>query len=279
MRYISVIILFFNFSIQAQDTLKFDKLFVDCEDKWVAFQKDENGSHGFGFIYIDSEAGLTLDYAGSFRIGENGRYTVKRLDSTSMKYRLQPNRVRVAIIPESRHSELGVTDPPDWLQYYKTDTGTVRRLARWGYLYNSWGNSKKALEFLERAQKIDSKYKGLEFELAYAYNATEQYDKAIIVLQGALKTTPDDCYLYKELSYSEMHLGKLGKASETCKTGIAKCTDKQMKSEIAYNLAYQYHQAKDKANFEKWVAESKKWATPGDQYMKALERLESTFKE
>jgi tetratricopeptide (TPR) repeat protein len=279
MNYITGIFLFFTFGLKAQDTLKFDKRFVECEDKWVAFQKDEDGSHPFGFIYIDAQAGLTLDYAGSFRIGENGRYIVKRLDSTSMKYRLQPNRVRVAVIPESRYGEMGVTDPPDWLQYYKTDTGTAKRLTRWGFLYNSWGNSKKALEFLERAQKIDSKYKGLEFELAYAYNATEQYDKAIGVLQGALKTSPDDCYLYKELSYSEMHLGMLDKASVTCKTGITKCTDKQMKSEMAYNLAYQYHKAKDKANFAKWVSESKQWATPGDQYMKALEGLESTFKE
>jgi tetratricopeptide (TPR) repeat protein len=274
MKYLLFFILTGITSLHAQDVLKFDKRFVESEDRWVAFQKGKDSTYVYGFIYIDAQAGLTLNYEGNFRIADDGVFLPKKLDSVNFKMRLEPNNVRVAWIPETKCKELQIDATPDWLQFYKTDTGSIERLYRWGFLYNAWDESEKALTYLERGQKINPKFKGLEFELAYAYNALGQFDKAVTVLQSAIETTPNNCLLYKELSFAEMHLGQLQKAGETCKKGLSVCSDKALKAEIAYNMAYQYYKRTDRENFRSWANETKKWATNGDQFMKAINKME-----
>jgi len=57
-----ILLILISFKINAQTELLFNKKFIDSEDKWVAFQKDSDNKYGFGFIYIDEEAGLTLNH-------------------------------------------------------------------------------------------------------------------------------------------------------------------------------------------------------------------------
>jgi tetratricopeptide (TPR) repeat protein len=269
-----IILLLFVTNIKAQNTLNFNKRFVESEDKWVAFQMDKDSTYAFGFIYIDSQAGLTLDHGGKFRINNTGTFIPIKQDSFKLKVRLEPNNVKVAFIPNNKFDDLLIKEIPDWLKFYKEDTATVERYYRWGYLYNAWDECAKALTFLEKGQKINPKFKGLEFELAYAYNALQQYEKAIPILESAIESSSDDCYLYKELSFAEMHIGELEKASQSCKRGILACTDKALKSEIAHNLSYQYYKKKDKINFKYWSDETKKWATKGDQFMTNIKKME-----
>ena len=265
--------------LSAQTLLKFDKRFVESEDHWVAFQREKDTTYSFGFIYIDSQAGLTFNYEGNFKITDAGAFLpVRKLDNAGLKIRLEPNQVRVAFIPDTKFKELNIAAVPEWLKTYKTDTGSVGRLVRWGFLYNSWGECKKALTYLEKGQKIDSKCKGLEFELAYAYNALEQYDKAIPVLRSALITSPDNGFLYKELSFAEAHTGQLTQAAETCEKGIPLCSDKAIKSEMAYNIAYEYYLARDKKNFKYWASKAKKWAAKGDQVMIQIKKMEADIR-
>ena len=277
MKCLLIAFILFTTGLQAQVPLTFDHRFVECEDHWVAFQQAKDSTYAYGFIYIDAQAGLTLNYEGKFAISPNGRFVPKKLDSVGMKYRLQPNQVKVAIIPASKFQELQITGRPEWLKFYETDTASVARLYRWGFLYNSWGESAKALTYLERAQKIDARFKGLAFELGFAYNALQQYDKAITVLESAVAAAPNDCYGYKELSFAQLNLGQLDQASATCKKGIAICTDKALKCEIAYNLTYKYFAAKDKTNFAWWAGETKKWANPGDQFSTNISKMEASI--
>jgi tetratricopeptide (TPR) repeat protein len=271
-------------SVKAQADLRFDKRFIESEDRWVAFEKDNNDAHLYGFIYIDAEAGLTLNVEGTFTVAPTGEFVPDKTDSNkyNMKVRLQPNNVRVAFIPEKRFSELQISATPDWLHFYKTDTASIERLHRWGFLYNSWGVSEKALSYLEKAQAINPKYPGVEFELAYAYNATEQYEKAIKVLESAIKTSPKECYLYKELSFAQMNLNRLDKAAETCKKGIPLCKEDIIKCEIAYNMAYHYYMADDNLNFTFWATQTKKWKVKGDpvaeNILKMIKEMENDMK-
>lgn len=271
MKYLIVILSLIVPNLKAQTDLKFDKRFVESEDKWVVFKMDKDSSYSFGFIYIDAQAGLTLNSEGSFKINNNGKFIPDKLDSISLKVRLEPNKVKVAFIPETKFEELGIKTLPDWLKFYKTDTNSIERLYRWGFLYNSWDESTKALTYLERAQVINPKFNGLEFELAYAYNALQQYEKAIVILKNALETTPNECYLYKELSFAEMNLGQLDKAAQTCKKGIRLCKDKAMKCELAYNLAYHYYKIKDKEKFKEWAKLTEKYSTKDDQFITNIE--------
>lgn len=274
MRYFLIFIFFIATNLKAQTLLNFDKRFVESEDEWVAFSPDKDSSYAYGFIYIDEQAGLTLNYEGTFKITPTGQFIPKKLNSTNMKVRLQPNNVLVAFIPESKFQELEITAIPEWLKYYKTDTNSVSRLYHWGFMYNGWNECAKALTFLEKAEKIEPTYKELAVELAYSYNCLGQYDNAASVLKDALKANPQDAYTNKELIYALIKSGQLDKASESCKKAIAICTDKTYNGENCYNLLHTYFVKKDKENFSVWLSETKKWNANNDQLLKSITTME-----
>lgn len=276
------ILLFFALGIvttlQAQSDLIFNKRYVECEDKWVAFPPEEKGNYIYGFIYIDSEAGLTLNYEGNFTIDPSGKFVPARLDSTSIKVRLEPNNKKVAIIPGKRFSELQIQPTPDWLSRYKTDTGSIDRLYKWGFMYNGWGQCDKALTYLKQALEINKHYKNLLVELAFSYNCLGQYNDAIAVLQDALKAEPKNAYTNKELIYAQIKSGQLAKASESCRNAIAICTE-AFNAENCYNLLAAYFQAGDKANFNLWVDETKKWSKDNETIMNNIRQMEQKIEQ
>ena len=275
MKQLLLLIFLFATKLNAQSILNFDKRFVQSEDHWVAFQPDKDSSYAYGFIYIDEQAGLTLNYEGNFKMLATGEFVPKKLDSAGLKVRLEPNNVLVAFIPESKFQELKIPAVPDWLKYYKTDTNSVARFYQWGFTYNGWNECAKALTYLQKAQKIDPEYKGLLVELAYSYNCLGQYDSAISVLIDALKANPRDAYTNKELIYAEIKSGQLDKASESCKKAIAVCTDTKYNGENCYNLLNTYFVKKDKDNFNLWLSETKKWNADDANLMKNIMAMEN----
>jgi hypothetical protein len=47
----------------------------DCENRWVAlYHKRDDSNYTYGFVYIDPQAGFTLQIAGSFTIDSEGKY-------------------------------------------------------------------------------------------------------------------------------------------------------------------------------------------------------------
>ena len=124
MKHLFILLFFASIaSIKAQNILKFDKANYQCEDKWVAYQMDKDSTYTFGFIYIDATAGLTLNYEGNFKIDKTGKFNRIKQDSIRevgfMKVRLEPNRVAIAEIPESKFTELEIEKTPKWLAIYK----------------------------------------------------------------------------------------------------------------------------------------------------------------
>lgn len=275
MRYLLFFIVFGLSNLHAQSVLKFNKRFVECEDKWIAFQMNKDSSYNYGFIYIDSQAGLTFDYRGNFKITKNGTYVPNTMDTASFKIRLEPNDVHVAFIPENKFKELKIQAIPDWLHFYKTDTASVERLYHWGYMYNGWNECAKALTYLEKAKKINPKYQGLEVELAFSYNCLGYYNKAIIELQGALEKDSTDAYVNKELIYAQLKSGQLEKASESCKKAIERCKDQSYNGESCYNILHEYYQKNDKTNFNLWLPETKKWTSNNSDITESIKIMEN----
>ena len=140
---------------------------------------------------------------------------------------------------------------------------------------NGWNECEKALTFLEKAEKIDSNFKGLQTELAFSYNALKKFDKAEICLMKAIKTNPKDCYTYKELAYSYIHQTKTKEVIETYNTMVKICKEDNFKQETAYNLAAIYYFSKDKTNFKKWKIEAEKWSKTENQYISNLKLMET----
>lgn len=252
MKYLLLFVTLFATKLNAQTNLNFDKRFVQSEDKWVAFKPDKDSSYAYGFIYIDAQAGLTLNYEGTFKILPTGEFVPKKLDSANMKVRLQPNNVLVAFIPNNKFEELKISAIPDWLKYYKTDTNSIERLYRWGYMYNDWEECAKALTYLEKAEKINPKFKGLAVELSFSYNCLQQYDKAELILEEEVKTNPSDAYVIKEYIYTLTKNNRIEKAVNQFETSLKALKDNQYNAENCYNILQCYYNQKDKTNFNKW---------------------------
>ena len=262
----------------AQTKLVFDKRFVQCEDKWVAFKADSTGSHILGFIYIDAQAGLTLEYEGSFTIEANGKFLLKKKESQdAMKVRLKPNNVLVALIPAEKLTELGLKAVPDWLKYYKENENTVERQYRWGYMYNAWGECEKALEFLNKAYLLNPKFSGLKVELAYSYNCLQNYSKAIELLMLALKEEPITAYIVKELIYAQAKNGDVQTAEDTFNHYLPMITDTTYKAENAYNILQGYFIKKDVKNFHRWLNASD--LKSDKKLLPYVERMAANLKE
>lgn len=225
MKYLVLLFVLATTKLNAQSNLTFNKRFVECEDKWVAFNKNKDNSYPYGFIYIDPEAGLTLNYQGTFKISSNGKFIPTKLDSiNNMKIRLKPNNILVAFIPKNKFTELKIDSIPTWLKFYKTNKNSIERLYKWGYMYNGWNECKKALTFLKKANQMNPNYKGLAVELAYSYNCLKQYDLAENILKENIKINPDNAYVNKEYIYTLSKNNKIKKAIQQYK--LAKKTIK-----------------------------------------------------
>ncbi len=267
---IFILLFFVTLSIKSQTILQFNKRFVECEDRWVAFRMQKDSTYPFGFIYIDSEAGLTFNSEGSFKINSNGTFEfIKSLENFNMKIRLQPNKNKVALIPESKYSDLKIKATPDWLSIYKSDTTSIEHLYRWGFLYNSWNEAEKALTYLERAKKINPQFKGLAFEFAFAYNVLQEYNKAITVADSALIAEPGDCLLLKEKAFAESQSNQITNAIKTYNS-VKKHCSRELQQEVGFNIAVYYYLKGKKSDFIKWSKKVKKGLDENSPYFKAL---------
>jgi tetratricopeptide (TPR) repeat protein len=278
------ILLFALFSFQAtaqpevQVLLEFDKRFVECEDQWVAFQMDEDSTFTYGFIYIDSEAGLTLNSEGSFKFGADGTLENEKITGASIKVRLEPNDVHVAILPESMFEDLEIEKIPDWLKHYKTDENTAARQYKWGFMYNGWGECKRALPFLMKAKELDPGFKNVAVEIAFSYNCLKDYDKAIAVLETELKLNPTDAYVIKEYIYSVCKTDAIDKAVNQFNSSVKTIDDDIYCAENCFNIMQYYYSKGDKKNFKIWHKELKKWPNENKQIDVYSEKMKQALK-
>jgi len=251
--FILLISFFTSICCVAQDKLNFNSKPIDCENTWVVFPSDSSGSYSYGFIYMDNQ-GLTFDISGSFKINNNGKFLIsKNEEGSSMKFRLQPNKSLVAIIPESFFAEFNISKTPDWLKAYQEDENSANRLFRWALTYNTWNECAKGLTFLEKVKTIDPNYKELKTEIAFSYNCLKQYEKAIAILKEAIKQKPDDAYAYKMLLYSQVYNNQLPDAIKTYYKIEKDITDKTYKSENAFNILCAFYSQNNLKKFNEWV--------------------------
>ncbi|MEM6348205.1 MAG: hypothetical protein AAF927_30265 [Bacteroidota bacterium] len=263
-----------------ESELVFDKVYYECEDKWVAFPKaDADTSYVLGFIYLDESAGFTFNLEKRFEILESGEYLAQeKITEASVKIRLGPQTSPLAIIEADKLSELGLPAVPEWLKFYKEIEDTVSSLVRRGYHYNHVGASSIAIPILEKAYKKEPQAEGLEFELAYAYNATEKYEMAIRVLREAIRNDDKNYFFFRELGYALIRVGQVEKAEEVYLKGIALSDDDFQKSEMAINMVQAYYQLNDYKKLKKWAKLTRKYAEKDSQYLEYLKRFEKNIK-
>lgn len=278
MKHIFFILLLAGGCLQAQVALNYNKRFVECEDKWVAFQLHEDSTSAYGFIYIDEDAGLTFNLEGKYKLTPEGKLQAEKTSGSNIKMRLEPNNVKVAVIPESMYTVFQVDTVPEWLQYYQTNLNSVARLYKWGFMYNGWDMCDKALEYLLKAQAIDPNYPDLAVEIAYSYNCLNQYEEALSVLETAIKNNPTDAYINKEYIYSLVNSKKIDKAIEQYLHSVDIDIAKTFNAENCFNILGYYYKQNDAANFKIWKKELKKWPINNPQIKDYLKRMEEDMK-
>jgi len=248
---------------QSPVVIAFDKVFVDCINQWVILQPKDS-IFPFGFVYLDSQAGLTLDMAGHFTL-KDSTFVVEKEKNASYKYRLSfQENIPVAIVPEAMYKKLDIQKVPDWLDAYKTDENSPQYMYAMGYLYNEWNECAKAVPFLERAMEINPDFVSangskLAVELAFSYNCLNQSEKAISVLQTSLKNDSTDAYIYKELIYAQIKSDKMSDATVTFDSAIKACKNTEYNGENAFNILATFFNKNDMENFEKWLSVAKEW--------------------
>jgi len=275
---IIIILALLSLKIQAQVNLSFDKRFVECEDKWVAFKMNDDSTYSYGFIYIDAQAGLTYNSEGHFKPKEDGTFEVKKFTDSNIKIRLEPNNVKVAIIPQNMFKDLQIEAIPDWLKHYKTDINTAKRQYKLGYMYNGWNECAKALTYLTKAYEIDPNFKGLIVELSFTYNCLKQYNKAVEILEKEIEKSPKDNYINKEYIYSLVKIENIEKASTQFYSSVKLLKDDSFNAENAFQIMQYYYIQKDKKNFKIWYDELKKWPNENEQIKEFAELMKKELK-
>lgn len=270
----------FSISSQAQETLNFDTNYIKSENNWVAFPTDSLGAYSFGFIYADPQAGLTLDYSGTFKIQGNKIIDFDKIENHSMKYRLEPNRNLVAILPESYLRELQVKKIPEWLEFYsKNNINSTEELYNLGFMYNAWGECATAITYLEKAYQIDSNLPHINVDFAYSLNCLKRYSEALDILVHTNKIKPNNAYIHKEILYAQIHNNQLNEAIKTYEYIIQNIEDTSFNSENAYNIAGEYYRKNNLKAFNNWVEKTKLDSDINYKYdIKQLRKLLETNK-
>lgn len=251
--------------------IKFETKYYDAVDKWVAFSDQGDSVYMFGFIYIDRQAGFTLDYESRFRINNNRLEKLPKEFESSIKARLSKDAAKVHVLTHEEVSQLGLAIEPEWLKHYKSSKNDASYFKSIGYHYNHVGASKNAIAPLLEGYAIDPHYEGLEFELAFAYNATKKYDSAIFILNKAIVNDSLNFWFFRELGYSYKNLGNLDKAEEIYTKGIGLSDMNQQKAEMAVNMAQVYFQTRNKVKFDKWADITKQYTERGSLFEKYIE--------
>lgn len=278
-RLLLIIFLLGASNIQAQSNLIFNKRFVQCEDKWIAFKMDKDSNYVFGFIYIDEQAGLTFNQEGTFKFNSDNSVIVKKDQEYNVKVRLEPNYVKVAIIPESMYLDLQIDSFPDWLISYKSNMDSISRLYKWGYMYNGWNECEKALEFLLKAHSIDPNFKGVAVELAYSYNCLKEYLKAEEVLEKAILTEPNNAYINKEYIYTLIHKNDINKAISQYKKSIKNKIENTYNAENCFNILGYFYMQKDLKSLKKWEKEFLKWPNRDPKMLKYIKMMKEEIEK
>lgn len=261
MKKILWIVLLSTTLLNAQSDLKFDKQFLDCEDKWVVLPNNKEGKHFFGFVYFDNTAGFTLESGGTFTIDKKGKYVVNEKTKNSFKkFRLKSKHrgINVAILTTEKLKELHLKETPNWLEIYKIEKDKPESLYTKGFQLNAWGKCKKALIPLKKAYHAKPENPKYGVEICYSYNCLKEYDKAIPILKNVVKLQPKNSYAHKELIYSQVKLNQLKAAYKSIRKSM-KQTDGKYNGENLYNLVSTYFNNKNYKKVKKLLPKAKRW--------------------
>jgi tetratricopeptide (TPR) repeat protein len=259
--------------------LKFETPFYDALNKWVLFDsKNENKEYILGYIYIDGSAGYSLRYNGLVVNDDSGLKLVSKPEESLMVYRLDGRTSSIYVLNDQNRKSLNLNLEPDYFENYKF-SNPLDLLYKQGNLLNGMQLSKAAIKPLEELYSKNKNYKGLSFELGYAYNATGAPEKGISILEEYLKGNNNDYWAMKELMLAYLLTNNLENAKELYNQIMKIAPNNSLKAEVSSYIARAYFDLKDKENFEKWIAVAESYSNDNIQVKNYIQVLKNNFKQ
>ena len=260
--------------------LEFTENFFDARNRWVAFDTRTGSSiYAVGFVYIDPQAGFTIRFVSMFQSTNEGFQLIPEEENRVVIHRLGRNTANVAILSDEVIEQLGLPKVPDWLHFFEFRDAGNAYYVQVGSLYNAAGASHRALEYLLRVYEQEPHFAGLEFELAFAYNATRQFDKALNVLNKAIENDPENFWFYRELGFALIHLNQPEEAEKAYLMGMKLTTDYSQKAEMAFNMTSTFFQMRNRSKFEEWVRLARQYADANSPFHQLINFFEENWEE
>jgi len=125
-----------------------------------------------------------------------------------------------------------------------------------GWLANHEGDFQTAVDCLERSYNLEPERNRLAFELAFAYNAVGEYNRAIPVLKDEIEKVSDEYINHREIGYSYLHTKQFELAKTHYEQAFSLCSPflDSERAEIAYNLAQVFLNTGNKKDGEQWYS-------------------------
>lgn len=263
----------FAYNSYSQPKLKYNKLAIDCIDKWVVWESKSN-TYSYGFVYLDAEAGLTLEFAGTLNY-DSLSFISKNNNEQSIKVRLQPNQNAIAELPIDILKSLNIEPIPKWLHIYNADSASNKYKYQLAFTYNAWNRCQDASNILESIYKEEPDLNGLITEMAFSYNCLSEFKKTIDLLEANFSKYKNQSYFYKELIYAYQQLDLMDAAAKYYDQSLVECPDTSFNLETSFNFLSLYYNKNDKDKFLYWEKEVLKWTNNNPEIEDLVKKLKN----
>lgn len=269
MKYLFILLLLCADGAKAQNGLKFDKLLIDCENKWIAISLDDGIKYAFGYVYLDNSAGLSFKLKGSFII-ENNVYLPK--EAPELRSRIEPSEVKVSVIPSKIFAELKIENSPSELKYIGKNNSRDRYLIL-AQTNRKWKRFKLAEKYDDLASGTYTHFRFDGGEFVTETVSSPQKTRKIKAFNGNYTDS------YKQEIFWLAQANKMRAAELTYIDAIRYCDDEVAKADMAYNIAYQYYVMSDIKKFNIWSEEVKRWIVKDNNYVAKIEKMQVMLKK
>lgn len=239
----------------------FDQRASDCEGRWFAAQT-QGGKINLGFMYIDPQAGFTIEHYGT--LDRSGTQLVAVKSELQGKARLihrVESNFPASCLPAETVASLGLPAEPETMQFYRDERPPGEHHASWAYHYNHIGASDVALTHVAKARAAGYTSPALTFEHAFALNATGQFDQVIALLMPVVKARDALPDTVAELAYAYLMQGEYEKAIGHYQRALdgPGVKSSQRRWEFAQNIAGAYERLGNIELRDKWLRTSERY--------------------
>jgi hypothetical protein len=261
--------------ISATAALCRDTRATDAENRWVAFGSTD--PYAVALVYLDPQAGFTMDVAGRTSLDQEGQprplTAATPTRGASLKIRMLGNPW-VHVLSDEWLARLKLEKVPAWLAAYADRSDPVSQKVHRASAYNGIGEPAAALALLESSPADVVARPGGAYELAFALNALQKFDRAIETASPVLQREPRNWQVCKELAFAFAHGGRPLDAVRQYQDCMAIVPEggKEVRSEMAFNLAGVYRGLGEPAQCLEWLARAREWAPERGQERQMLER-------